>query len=625
MRRLAITACWLVAFAAGARYAPAADAQDAFNELYGAEYKRVLYTRDTADDVALADKLLKAAEKSRDQPALLAVLCEKVWELAARDASALPTLTKAARLLEDTAPKEMDARRAKLLGHVQRLYATSRSDDHVSAGKVLIELYEQSSDAAAKAGDLAAAIDTTRMSLGIATSIRSDNKDRLREKLAGLIARQKTMDEVSRLQTALVLNPADKSARQRLVSIYVVDLDDPAAAARYVDRDVDEKWRRCVLLAAKEAKSLKESACLELGEWYREHAEQNAGARVAMLVRARGYYEQYIRKHTAADLAAKQAELTLADINETIAKLAPELAAKPVAAGDAVKQAVDKGVKFLVASRREDGTWSDRQDQRGYQTMVVTLALLESGVSAKDQRVAKAMESIGGRRYRWPADLGLRLQVWSAASKSAPGAYKDAIRRDAAEVEKASRGQQFVTRTGGRRLRVPGGSANQEALLGVELSGSSAGRQFWEEALKYWQGRQRADGGWATREGSSDPAATAGAVVSMLICQKHLGKARQEAIQSQHVAKGLQWLEKNHAAQIGKPDNQFPYDYLQALARLGAFANSRKFGEVDWFASTSKVLQKRQQDNGSWAGDNPVLNAARAVMFLAVGSRTPSQ
>ena len=186
MRRLAIAACWFVAFAAGVGYALAADPQDVFEELYGAEYKRVLYTRDTADDVALAGKLFKAAEKSKDQPALLAVLCEKVWELASRDAAALPTLMKAAQLLEATAPKEMEARRGKLLGHVQRLYASSRSGDHVSAGKVLIDLYEHSSDAAAKAGDLATAVDTTRKSLGVATSIRSDNKDRLREKLAGL-------------------------------------------------------------------------------------------------------------------------------------------------------------------------------------------------------------------------------------------------------------------------------------------------------------------------------------------------------------------------------------------------------------------------------------------------------
>ena len=192
-------------------------------------------------------------------------------------------------------------------------------------------------------------------------------------------------------------------------------------------------------------------------------------------------------------------------------------------------------------------------------------------------------------------------------------------------MQKAWRGGRFTNRTEGRRFRFITSTANRDGLMGIEVGGASVRRTFWEQALKYWHDNQRADGGWADRDGPSDAGSTAGAVTSVLICMKHLGKTRQEALQSKAVSGGLKWLGKNHNAQITKPENQSFYGYLQVLARLGVFANSRKFGQADWFTSTAKVLKNHQRDNGSWPGVGLVRNTARAVLFLAVGSRLPSQ
>jgi hypothetical protein len=64
-----------IVFAAPALAAPEDEAIQAFDSLYGEEVKRVLATPDTADDAALAGKLLEAARSVAAQPALLAVLC----------------------------------------------------------------------------------------------------------------------------------------------------------------------------------------------------------------------------------------------------------------------------------------------------------------------------------------------------------------------------------------------------------------------------------------------------------------------------------------------------------------------------------------------------------------------
>jgi len=58
-------------------------AQDVFDSLYGAGVKRVRATKDTADDAALAAKILEAARTVEAQPEFLAILCTNACELAA--------------------------------------------------------------------------------------------------------------------------------------------------------------------------------------------------------------------------------------------------------------------------------------------------------------------------------------------------------------------------------------------------------------------------------------------------------------------------------------------------------------------------------------------------------------
>jgi hypothetical protein len=83
-------------------------AAQAFQSLYGDELKRVAETRDVADDLALAAKLLEAAHVADLRPALVTVLCEKCFDLAAQDPKgydtavvALPETLDAERFIRD--------------------------------------------------------------------------------------------------------------------------------------------------------------------------------------------------------------------------------------------------------------------------------------------------------------------------------------------------------------------------------------------------------------------------------------------------------------------------------------------------------------------------------------------
>jgi hypothetical protein len=57
------------------------EADEAFNFLYGNEYKRVTATPDKADDVALAKQLFDAAKARGVQPRLMSVLCDSAFQV----------------------------------------------------------------------------------------------------------------------------------------------------------------------------------------------------------------------------------------------------------------------------------------------------------------------------------------------------------------------------------------------------------------------------------------------------------------------------------------------------------------------------------------------------------------
>ena len=86
------------------------EAEDAFNSLYGNEYKRVTGTPDKNDDVALAADLLKAVKTPGVHPALLAILCDKAYELGTKAAAGYDSAIEAMELLAQKVPdKAADA------------------------------------------------------------------------------------------------------------------------------------------------------------------------------------------------------------------------------------------------------------------------------------------------------------------------------------------------------------------------------------------------------------------------------------------------------------------------------------------------------------------------------------
>jgi hypothetical protein len=307
----------------GPAVAQADEAADALNQLYGDDLKRVLATPSPADDIALAKQILDAARKVSSKPAFLTVLCEKAYELAAKDASGYPTATAAMDLVAEKFPdKKVDCLH-KCVALYQKQYAAARGDAKVKAGETLTEALGKVSEVQAAAGDVDGAATTLRQAIVIATAIRSDTKAALQAQLDGLAPQAKVEKQVAALKAKLDAKPDDAAARKELVRLYLVELDNPAEAAKFVDEGLDEATRKYVPAAVKPIQEAPELACRELGEWYRGLADQAAAqaGKGAMLRRAQGYYERFVALHTTDDLARTTATLALNKIEDALAKL----------------------------------------------------------------------------------------------------------------------------------------------------------------------------------------------------------------------------------------------------------------------------------------------------------------
>jgi len=316
-------ALWAVLLA-GSLPALADEAADTFNKLYGEDLKRVAATPPPADDIALAKQMLEDAKKAGDQPAFLSLLCEKACELGARDASGYPTAIAAMDLLAGKVPEKKVECLQMNAGLYQKRYAAARGEAKAKAGEDAITALSALAEAQAAAGDAEAAGLTLRQAITVATVIKSDNKAALQARLENLAPRRRAQKQIAAIQAKLDAKPKDEASRKELVRLWLVEMDNPAEAAKFLDESLDEVTRKYVPAAAKPIEDAPEVACMELGDWYKGLADQAAPAsKGAMLRRAQRYYERFLKLHPAADLGRTVATLTLNRIEDALAKLVP--------------------------------------------------------------------------------------------------------------------------------------------------------------------------------------------------------------------------------------------------------------------------------------------------------------
>ncbi|MBI1374686.1 MAG: hypothetical protein GC159_18360 [Phycisphaera sp.] len=313
----------------GAPAAESANPQDTeekaaatFDQLFGESVKHARATRDTADDVALANTLMDAARTISDQPNLLRIMLDTVYALSSRSLDGLDTAVAAMRLQADRDPKRADEARDRIILIYSRKFAAARTpDDKTKAARELADAMLGAAEASMADRDLDGALAMYRRALPVAARVDPALRDQTRATIDNLTQRIRVEEKVKVAKQRLQDNPEDKAAAAEIINLYVVELNDPVEARKYTFL-TDEQNAAMIKLAAADPDTLDEAQYLTLGEWYRGKADAATGpAQAAMAARSQMYLQRYIRLHAPQDLAKTKAQLMLKQAEDRLARL----------------------------------------------------------------------------------------------------------------------------------------------------------------------------------------------------------------------------------------------------------------------------------------------------------------
>lgn len=406
--------------------AASTDVLAAFEKLYGPDIKRVKGTPDTADDLALAAQMIQSARTGKLDAELLAAMCEAAFDLAASASGGETRAFEALDVLADKVPDKRFDCAVKRAALCERVYKESKSR---ADGEHLTQALMTAGELGTSSHRFAEAADAWKKALSVAAGINSPKLAAIKEQLPAYEDRVESLREAGKLADALRANPQDRSARDRMLVIQLVELDNPAAAARYLDATADEAMKTNLPLATEPVEGLSEEAALKLAEWYVGLAgKAGIGGKELMNARARACYLRFFELHKDRDDAlAMRAALGIQKVGGKVpdppAESKPDNRRRPAPVTAGLKDGEEitdlKLAEFIAAhpnltrlTRREIGTARRITDLRPLErlTKLTTLELHQAG-NVKDLSPLAKLPSLTNLTI-----IGLEIEDISALS-----------------------------------------------------------------------------------------------------------------------------------------------------------------------------------------------------------------
>ncbi len=331
-------------------------------------------------------------------------------------------------------------------------------------------------------------------------------------------------------------------------------------------------------------------------------------------------------------------------------------AVKPTFSDTAIDAAIKKGVEVLWTKQLADGSWGPYTES-GYDyligpTAIATYALLESGASAQDPRMVKAIDWLTAKAEAQIAaaaesppkapvpmtyEFGLLCNVYYSANRGTNNKYSATLEKiakyvwsncnprgsyDYILVKPADPNSNYITFDQ---------SNSQYGLLGVwaaALDNQEVPAEYWLKVMTHWMDTQCADGSWAYRQLANQGTAsmTAAGLASMFVCFDNYFTDAFVAVNSNKefkpIEKALVWFDKNFVDSMDAPGNDgrstFIYYYYYGIERVGLASGYKYFGSADWYKLISQRLLAGQNGDGSW-GKSIVVDTSYALLFLIRG------
>lgn len=317
-----------------------------------------------------------------------------------------------------------------------------------------------------------------------------------------------------------------------------------------------------------------------------------------------------------------------------------------------VDKAIKDGVKYLRRHQR-GGNWERDVGATVYNggwTSLAVLALLSSGVSPKDEAVARGLAYL--RKIKSNQTYVVALQTMAFA-QAGQGADRERIRDNVKWLLDARRPDGWTYTNGKDNSRPSDNSNTQYALLGLHAAieaGATVDKDVLRDIRRMYLEQQKdlGSGGWPYRKGGrATMTMTTAGLCGLIITGLDLEVGKQklddrtgvaancgEYDANPNVRDALRWIGTSFPARI-TDDNAVrefgsPFYALYGIERTGRLTGQRYFGGHDWYEVGCRYLVANQRGDGSWqAGGDffhasgwPVVATSFALLFLSKG-QTP--
>ncbi|MBI1338385.1 MAG: DUF4159 domain-containing protein [Phycisphaera sp.] len=305
------------------------------------------------------------------------------------------------------------------------------------------------------------------------------------------------------------------------------------------------------------------------------------------------------------------------EVGQTIAKMKEWLYAQQGNAGKG-------GGKSAPDAWDLDEPGKDHASGKNYggQTALVVLALLVSGESPQNPKLAKAIDwlkKIKEEEFIGTYARGIRACVWGQL----PDTYKPMLEADGSWLLETHNKHKLglFDYTQGYSSRVDN-SVTQYGVLGlwqVALRGGKVPEEFWQTIAKHFYDAQNPDGGWTYGStGNTKGTMTCAGLASLYIVQQQIYRQNKmpNAELNASIDKALNWFDKNFSASASVGGGPKWY-YLYGIERVGIASGYKYFNKRDWYEDGAEEIVKAAKNNGTVGG--AVYDTAFALMFLARG------
>jgi len=334
------------------------------------------------------------------------------------------------------------------------------------------------------------------------------------------------------------------------------------------------------------------------------------------------------------------------------------LAARPLpkragVTDEAVRKAIEKGIRYLIKQQQPDGSWREKKHNHAQQACghseLALLTLIYTGEHPNREYVSNALDAVVARPLDYTYAICCRVMALAHVQNKLIGKKRDLVRaalqRDVkwiVSTQGPKGGWGYTGMSGGRSSRVYEDLSNSQlvilALREAGLAGIEIPRRTWQRAQTRYFQSQHTDGSWsyidrADAEGYGSMTAAGLATIFITLdnldvasgCPCAAGRSgSRNAEIDRRIDKALEWLEKHFKVDKnpnGKRRREGRVYYWQySVERVGAAAGYKYFGGRDWFKEIATHLLKAQQGDGSWDGKyGKLVSTCFAVMFLFKG------